>query len=140
MTVTFDSSAWIEYFSGSNLGLQVKDFVDGKQIIYTPVIDLHEIKAKYLREGHDWETRINFIIGRSLLVDIDAEIALLAADMRHQSHLHSMDALIYACARKMDSTVLTKDNHFRDLPKVIMLEEKENDEVQEDKENNNEED
>ena len=140
MTVTFDSSAWIEYFSGSDLGLQVKNYVDGKKIIYTPVIDLHEIKAKYLREGYDWETRINFIIGRSLLVDIDTEVALLASDMKHQYHLHSMDALIYACAMKMDSVVLTKDNHFRDLPKVILLEEKAKDDEQEDEDNDKNED
>jgi len=61
MTVTFDSSAWIEYFSGSDLGLQVKDFVDGKQIIYTPVIDLHEIKAKYLVNNETYSSVIETI-------------------------------------------------------------------------------
>ncbi len=57
MTVTFDSSAWIEYFSGSNLGLRVKKYVDSMEIIYTLTIDLHEIKSKYIRENRKWKNR-----------------------------------------------------------------------------------
>ena len=61
MTVTFDSSAWIEYFAGTKLGLKVKDIVDREEFIYTPSIGLLEIKHKYQRENsfaHSYLTSI----------------------------------------------------------------------------------
>lgn len=123
MSVTFDSSAWIEYFSGSDLGFQVKKYVDTMEIIYTPAIDLHEIKSKYIKENKKWKNRIEFICERSLLVDINSEIALLAADMKTKYGLYSIDALIYASAQMMKSKLLTKDNYFRNLKDVILMEE-----------------
>ena len=122
MTVTFDTSVWIEYFAGTDLGRIVKGYIDGSETIYTPVIDLLEIKNKYQRENKKWKSRIEFISGRSSLLDIDSEIALLAADMKKEHGLYSIDAIIYASARSMKSKLLTKDNHFRNLKDVILLE------------------
>ena len=122
MTVTFDSSAWIEYFSGSELGRVVKGYVDSEDTIYTPAIGLMEIKAKYLRENKKWKNRIEFIIERSLVADIDSKNALLAADLRQDFGLHSIDAIIMAVSKTMKSKLLTKDRHFKGLEDVIMLE------------------
>jgi predicted nucleic acid-binding protein len=121
MTVTFDSSAWIEYFAGSKLGRNVKELVDGMEIIYTPSIGLLEIKHKYQRENKKWKKRINFICDRSLIIDVNSEIALLAADMKYEYGLYSIDAIIYSSAKKMKSKLLTKDSHFKNLKDVIML-------------------
>jgi predicted nucleic acid-binding protein len=122
MTVTFDSSAWIEYFAGSALGKDVKKFVDSSESINTPVIDLMEIKNKYVREKKKWRSRIDFICERSLIIDIDQEIALLASDLKNKYGLYSIDALIYASAQTTKSKLLTKDNHFKNLKDVIILE------------------
>ncbi|UCE75004.1 MAG: PIN domain-containing protein [Methanomassiliicoccales archaeon] len=122
MTVTFDSSAWIEYFSGSDLGRIVKGYVDTAETIYTPTIDLLEIKNKYQREKKKWKSRIDFICDRSSIVDIDTDIALLAADMKKDFGLYSIDAMIYASARMTKSKLLTKDKHFKELKDVVILE------------------
>jgi predicted nucleic acid-binding protein len=122
MTETFDTSAWIEYFSGSKLGRQVKPYVDSTGTIFTPAIGLMEIKTKYQRERKKWKSRIDFITERSLVIDIDTEIALLAADIKLKYKLHSIDALIYASALKHKSTLVTKEHHFQDLKDVIILE------------------
>ena len=121
MTVTFDSSAWIEYFAGSKLGQNVKEIVDSMEIIYTPSIDLLEIKHKYQKENKKWKKRIDFICERSLIIDVNTEIALFAADIKNEYGLYSIDAIIYSSARKMKSKLLTKDSHFKDLQDVIML-------------------
>ncbi len=146
MTVTFDSSAWIEYFSGSDLGLIVKKYVDSTETINTPSIGLLEIKNKYQRENKKWKRRIDFICERSAIIDLNSQIALLGADMKNQSEnlefpshfshptveipirdmkkesgLYSIDAIIYASARAMKSELLTKDKHFQGLKNVIML-------------------
>ena len=60
-TVTFDSSAWIEYFAGSSKGKIVKEYIDENANIFTPSICLMEIKNKYIREGHKFQEQIEFI-------------------------------------------------------------------------------
>ena len=122
MTVTFDSSAWIEYFSGSELGMDVKGYVDDSVSIYTPSIGLLEIKNKYQREGKKWRSRLEFIIDRSIIIDIDADVALAGADVRNTDGLHTIDALIYAASQSVHSTIITKDHHFKKLDNVILLE------------------
>lgn len=122
MTVTFDTSAWIEYFSGSELGLIVKQYVDRTDTIYTPAIDLMEIKNKYLRENKRWKNRLTFISERSIVIDINSKIALNAADIKNKIGLYSIDALIYASAQMMKSPLLTKDKHFKGLKDVTILE------------------
>ena len=121
MTVTFDTSAWVEYFAGTDLGRKVKKYIDSMETIYTPTIDLLEIKNKYEREKKKWKNRIDFMCERSTIVDIDRRIALLAADMKKDFGLYSIDAIIYATAKSKKSKLLTKDGHFADLTDVIML-------------------
>jgi predicted nucleic acid-binding protein len=122
MTVTFDSSAWIEYFSGSKLGQLVKEYIDKQETIYTPSIALLEIKNKYQRENRKWKSRIDFIYEQSSIIDLDHKIALLGADMKKEHGLYSIDAIIYASARSIKSKLLTKDRHFKGLKNVIILE------------------
>lgn len=121
MTVTFDSSAWIEYFAGTKLGFKVKDIIDREDLIYTPSIGLLEIKHKYQRENKKWKNRIEFICDRSLIIDLNSEISLFAADFKNKFSLYSIDAIIYASAQKMKSKLVTKDNHFKNLKDVYML-------------------
>jgi len=122
MTVTFDSNAWIEYFSGSELGQLVKEYIDNQETIYTPSIVLLEIKNKYQRENRKWKSRIEFIYERSSIIDLDNKIALLGADMKKDHGLYSIDAVIYATARSIKSKLLTKDRHFKGLKNIIILE------------------
>ena len=121
MTVTFDSSAWIEYFIGSKKGRIVKQILEGEEHIFTPSICIMEIKHKYLQEGQKFQDRIEFICNHSSIVDIDQEIADAAADIKNKYKLYSVDALIYATAQRQESTLLTGDSHFKDLEKVILL-------------------
>jgi len=121
MNVTFDSSAWIEYFSGSELGQIARSYVDGEHEIYTSSISLMEIKSKYQRENMPWNDRIKFIIERSSIVEIDDTLALAAADFRTSSGLHSIDAIIFATSTLTKSRLVTKDGHFKDMKNVIML-------------------
>jgi predicted nucleic acid-binding protein len=121
MNVTFDSSAWIEYFAGSELGQIVRSYIDDKNVIYTSSISLMEIKSKYQREKMHWNDRIKFIMESSIIVEMDDTLALAAADFRTKSGLHSMDAIIYATASLTKSKLITKDTHFKTLKNVIML-------------------
>lgn len=121
MTVTFDSSTWIEYFAGSKKGEIVKKIIDGKEHVFTPSICLMEIKSKYVREGHEYQERIDFICSISSIIDITKEIALMGAEMKNKHKLYTIDAIIYAASQLQKSTLLTGDHHFKDLKKVELL-------------------
>jgi len=116
-----DSFAWIEYFMGSKRGAKVRDYIEGYEPLYTPSICLTEIKSRYLREQKDPTTRINLITERSFITSINKEPALLAADIKQKHRLHTIDAIIYAVAQHKNLTLVTGDQHFKNLPNVEMI-------------------
>jgi len=121
-TVTFDSSAWIEYFAGTSKGKIVKKYIDENANIFTPSICLMEIKNKYKREGYKFQEQIEFICNISSIIDISKEIALNGADIKNQYNLYTIDAIIYASSQIKKSILLTSDHHFKDLKNVELLE------------------
>ena len=121
MSITFDSWAWIEYFSGTTLGGTVKEYIENDEQIYTSSVSLMEIKANYINEGKPYEDRLSLIEERSIIVDVDKEIALEAATLKASEGLPSLDALIYACAKKVKTKLLTGDHHFEGKKDVEFL-------------------
>ena len=120
-TVTFDSSAWIEYFAGTSKGKTLKKYIDENVNILTPSICLMEIKDKYIREGHKFQEQIEFICNISSIVDITKEISLKAADFQNQFDLYSIDAIIYALSQIKKSSLLTCEQDFMGLKNIELL-------------------
>lgn len=116
-----DSFAWIEYFMGSKRGAKARDYIEGNEPLYTPSICLTEIKSRYLRDKRDPTTRINLIAERSFIILLDEEIALLAADIKQKHKLHPIDAIVYATCQHKNLTLVTGDQHFKNLPNVEMI-------------------
>ncbi|MEM2841259.1 MAG: type II toxin-antitoxin system VapC family toxin [Candidatus Bathyarchaeia archaeon] len=116
-----DSFAWIEYFMGSTRGLKVKDYIEGTEPLYIPSICLTEIKTRYLRDRKDPTDRINLITERSFVIPLSVEIALLAADIKLRHKLHTIDAIVYATSQHRKLTLVTGDQHFKDLPNVEII-------------------
>jgi predicted nucleic acid-binding protein len=120
-TITFDSFAWIEYFSGSKRGEKVKFYVEGPTTILTPSVCLTEIKARYLRQNKDPSGRLNFIINRSTIIDLDQEMALKAAELKIEEKLYTIDAIVYSAALRHNTKLLTGDKHFLDKSEIEMI-------------------
>ena len=116
-----DSFAWIEYFIGSKKGATVRDYVEGDEPLYTPSICLTEIKSRYLRDKKDPTTRIQLIVERSFIMELNKEIALLAADIKQKHKLHTIDAIINATAQHRGLTLVTGDQHFKGMRNVEMI-------------------
>lgn len=120
VTVTLDSSAWIEYFAGSAKGEKIKAVVESLEEICTSALSLLEIKAKYAREEKPFEATIGFLQKRSRIVSLTDELALKAADFKAKG-LHTSDSIIYATAQATHSLLLTCDAHFKNFENVEML-------------------
>ena len=55
---------------------------------------------------------------KGLVVDVTANLALVAARLSAKHDLHMADSLILATAQAHGATIWTQDAHFRSLPDV----------------------
>jgi len=120
-TVTFDTYAWVEFFSGTKKGERVMEYVDSPCVILTPAIALFELSRKYLREGRPFEKSVEFVRQRSKVVPFDSELALLASRIAVEQKLAAADAAVYATGVANSSTILTGDDHLKNLDCVEFL-------------------
>jgi predicted nucleic acid-binding protein len=85
LTVLIDSWAWIEFFQGSEAGKVVKGYIDDDQDIIISTINLAEVYRwilRYYNEKTAEEKRLA-MKGRCSLIDVDEEIAVNAAKIKH---------------------------------------------------------
>ncbi len=120
--IVFDSYAWFEFFFGTTKGITVKAFVDDTtHLIVTPSLVFYEVKNKLMRENKPFEAWIEFMLVRSVVEPLSAEIALNAADLRKQYKLKTSDSFIYATALHKKCKLLTGDAQLKHLPHVEVL-------------------
>jgi predicted nucleic acid-binding protein len=119
--ISVDSYGWIERFAGGPKRAQynrVFDSVAPSQIL-TSVVVVYEVykKAKAIRGEHAALESVA-ALGHTVLVPVDQEIALAAADYSIEHGLHFSDALVYATARRHGVELFTSDEALRGLPRV----------------------
>ena len=123
--VVLDTSAWIEWFLGSQIGAQfgIEDL--DYDTIFVPTIVQFEL-AKWLRREISEISADHALIFtmKCSVVELDSARALRAAELANQHKLSMADAIIYACALEMDAQLLTCDSHFKELENVTLYEKK----------------
>jgi predicted nucleic acid-binding protein len=122
--ISIDSSGWVERFGGGPKQAhynRVFDSVAPDQIV-TSVVTVYEVykKAKSLRGEHA-ALEVVAALRHTLLVPVDQEVALVAADLSLEHGLHFSDALIYATARGHRAELYTSDTGLRHLPGVRFI-------------------
>lgn len=114
-----DSSCWLEYFAGTRVGDLVSQTVEDTESLIVPSITLYEVFKKLLQETD--EDKALFAVAhikQGKVVDLDADLAILAARIGKDHRLALADSLIYATARKFGCTLWTQDRHFEGLEAV----------------------
>jgi predicted nucleic acid-binding protein len=123
LTVLIDSWAWIEYFQGSEAGKAVKGYIDDDQEIIISTINLAEVYRwilRYYNEKTAEEKRLA-MKERCILIDVDEEIAVNAAKIKHNLKWGLGDSIVYATAKRRGSKVVTGDSDFKGMEDVIFL-------------------
>jgi predicted nucleic acid-binding protein len=120
-----DSFAWIEYFIGSEPGKIVKQYIESGDSV-TPSIVIAELSSKYHREKIDFKSRLNFIKMKSSISILNEEIAIIAGKINSErkkkvKNWGIVDSIIMATANLLNARVVTGDEHFKDVEKVIMI-------------------
>ena len=114
-----DSSAWLEYFAnGTNADFFAKPIEQIEKLI-VPSLTVYEVYKKVLIE-RDHDQAIQAIGGmlQGTVVDLDASIALSAAEISIENRLPMADSIILATARLHGATLWTQDADFQGLPEV----------------------
>lgn len=117
-----DTSAWIEWLTGSALGKKLEKQLPDKSECLVPTIVQLELSKWLVREvGEDQADQVIAYTQKCVVVPLDTGIALLAADLHRQHKLATADAIVYATARHLGADLLTCDAHFQGLPDVVLF-------------------
>ncbi len=115
----FDTSAWIEKFTGSALGRRLDEELPAPAECVVPTIVQLEL-AKWLTRERS-EDVADIAIAYTLtcvVVPLDTSLALSAADLCKRHKLATADAIVYATALASEAELVTCDAHFQGLPQV----------------------
>ena len=114
-----DSSAWLEYFSGSKNSRHFSKAIEDSDHLLVPTLVLHEVFKKLVAEIGESKARLYITnMKRGRTIDLDTEIALMAAKKSIQHRLPTADSIIYASAQKHQATLWTQDADFKGLEGV----------------------
>jgi predicted nucleic acid-binding protein len=117
-----DTSAWIEWLTGTAPGRKLAGEMPDKSKCLVPTIVQLELSKWLTREiGEDRADQVIAYTQKCLVVPLDTSIALLAAELHRQHKLATADAIVYATALDHGAELLTCDAHFESLPGVIYL-------------------
>jgi predicted nucleic acid-binding protein len=120
LNVVVDTSAWIEWLLGSDLGRTIgKTFPSPQNTIVPTIVQLELAKWMHREAGERSFDRLAAYMTTCQVRPLTTRIALLAADQHRAHKLATADAIIYATALENDSEVLTCDAHFKALSRVL---------------------
>jgi predicted nucleic acid-binding protein len=122
VTRVVDTSAWIEWLTGSPLGKKLGKELPDKPHCIVPTIVQLELSKWLMRElGEEQADQAIAYTQKCLVVPLDTSIALLAADLHRHYKLATADAIVYATAQKHGADLLTCDAHFKGLPGAVLF-------------------
>ena len=120
-----DSSAWLEYFADGPNAEVFAPAVERLEALIVPSITIYEVyKRMDAQRGRGAAQRAVAQMMQGRVVDLDAHIALTAAQLSHAEGLPMADSIILATTRLHRATLWTQDDDFervagvRFFPKV----------------------
>jgi len=117
-----DTSAWIEYLTGSALGRALAGELPARADWLVPTVVQLELAKWLAREvGEDRADRVIAFTETCVVADLDTATALSAAALCASYRLATADAIIYATALAHRADLLTCDRHFENLPGVKLV-------------------
>jgi uncharacterized protein len=114
-----DTSAWIEWLTGSSLGLALAAELPEREQWLVPTMVQSELAKWLTREAdEDRADRVIAFTATCVVANLDTATALSVAELCIRHKLATSDAIVYATALRHGADVLTCDRHFGNLPAV----------------------
>jgi toxin FitB len=119
--LVIDSSGWLEYLTDDVDAGRFARYIEREAPLTVPSVVMYEVYKKLFHDrGKTVADRFASQAMRHVVVPLDEMLALSAARLSLDHHLSMADAIIYATAQAQHATLVTGDQHFRDLPGVII--------------------
>lgn len=111
-----DSSVWIEILQSGPLHNECHKAM-ARQSIRIPALVLHEVYKK-VKSRNSEESALEAVASLSQfeILDLNREVALLAADLCLEYEISMADGIVLAHAQLLQDTLITLDNDFAQLP------------------------
>lgn len=126
MKILVDTCGWIEWLTNGNLIKSFEPYLVKSSELIIPTLIQYELYKWVCREKNpELALEIIGITESGIVIPLDTNLALFAADLAKDYNLAMADAIIYATARKNNTLLVTSDKHFETLPHVKFFEKKE---------------
>lgn len=114
-----DSSGWLEYFADAPNANRFAAAIEAVPRLVVPSITLYEVYKRLDAErGRAYAQRGVAQMMQGLIIDLDAHVALTAAQISRAERLPMADSIILATSRLHRATLWTQDEHFEHIPGV----------------------
>lgn len=116
-----DSSVWLEILQGGPLSSECQKILARGQV-RVPSLVIHEVYKK-LKSKVSEEVALESIASlcQYEVLDLNREVAILAADLCLENKLSMADGFVLAHAELLHDVLLTLDNDFSDIPTARVL-------------------
>jgi predicted nucleic acid-binding protein len=114
-----DSSAWLEYFSGTARAKHFAGAIEDIEHLLVPSMVLYEVFKKICVERNEQDALLAIAhMRQGRIVDFDENIALSAGRLSVLHKLPMADSVILATAHAHRAELWTQDSDFRNLEGV----------------------
>lgn len=120
--IVVDSSGWLEFLTDGLLADEYARRLRQPATVITPTIVMYEVykHSKRLR-GEEGALDAVAAMQKTLVVPLNDELALIAADLSIEHKLPMADAIVLATARMYEADVVTSDSDFDGVPGVTYI-------------------
>ena len=114
-----DTSAWLEFFAGTERARHFEDAILSRDSLLVPVISIYEVfKIVSRQRAETVALQAIAAMQQGQVVPVTTELALEAAQLSLEFSLPMADSLILATARSFAADIWTQDADFEGLPGV----------------------
>lgn len=117
-----DSSGWVVYLGDGPRAETFGTYLEREDLLLVPTIVIYEVTKKLQH------TSSNIVVQKFLshafrarIIELDATLAIAAAQISAHHKLAMADSIIYATAESLSAQLVTSDTNFRDLPGVVIV-------------------
>ena len=117
-----DSSGWIELFTDGPQADRFLAVLQAEEALVIPAITILEVFKWILREHSEAQAiQAVAVMQRGLVVDLDTQLAIAAAQLSHALRLPMAGSIILATARCHQARLYTMDADFQGLADVALI-------------------
>lgn len=117
-----DTSGWIEVFTNGPQAERFLEVLDDEKSLIVPAITVFEVFKWILREHCEAQAiQAIAVMQRGKIVDLDASIAIAAAQLSHALRLPMADSIILTTARQHQARLFSMDADFKGLADVELI-------------------